>query len=321
MPVVATHNGAFHADEVSAVAILKRAIPNVSVVRSRKPEIIQEADIVVDVGQLYDPEKNLFDHHQESCAERWNNDDKDSIPLSSVGMVYKKYGREFLRSFVEMTDDQLDKLYESFYYNYVREVDAWDNGVSPMNFDKNSKERPKFRMCTNVSSMVAMMNGQDPGDDVMQGLLFSRAVEYCANVMEIIVKVQASRIVTYEADYKAVTEAYESKKHTGLLVFDKPITNLFKAINDFESERKIVGEIKMVVYPSSGEWRVRNISDSGFAGRAYIPKNIRSMVSQNADIIFVHKNLFLASCKTKECAEEVGRVTLTHDNKPEEPSD
>ncbi len=303
MPVVVTHNGAFHADEVSAVAILKRAIPDIGIVRSRKPEIIAEADFVVDVGQIYDPKKNLFDHHQESCKEKWNNDDPNSIPLSSVGMVYKKFGMEFLRSYAgNLTEPQMKKLYDAFYYNYVREVDAWDNGVSP------TEEKPKFRMCTNVSAMIAMMNGEDASDDIMQGLLFSRAVEYATNVMKIIVTVQAGRIKSFDDDYKAVVEAYESKKSDGLLMFDRHVTNLFRAIDQLENERKIVGEIKMVVYPASGEWRVRNVADANFKGRAYIPADIRDRVSRPDDIIFVHKALFLASCKTKETAIEIGKL-------------
>ena len=34
--------------------------------RSRDPKVLDECDVVVDVGGVYDPEKMRFDHHQRS---------------------------------------------------------------------------------------------------------------------------------------------------------------------------------------------------------------------------------------------------------------
>ena len=62
---VATHNGKFHKDDVLSVAIVKLALPDhkINVVRTRDEDIINAADIVLDVGGVCDPEKFRFDHH------------------------------------------------------------------------------------------------------------------------------------------------------------------------------------------------------------------------------------------------------------------
>lgn len=76
--VIATHDGPFHADDVMAVALLRTFVdPDAEVVRTRDPARIDEADIVVDVGAVYEPVRGRFDHHQSTYQG----------PLSSAGMV------------------------------------------------------------------------------------------------------------------------------------------------------------------------------------------------------------------------------------------
>jgi len=75
---VATHNGPFHADDVMAYALIRAFYdPDATLVRTRDPETIEAADIAIDVGGIYDPERGRFDHHQASYTG----------PLSSAGMV------------------------------------------------------------------------------------------------------------------------------------------------------------------------------------------------------------------------------------------
>lgn len=79
MPLtVATHNGGFHADDVLAFALIRAFVDqDAVVVRTRDPDRLDDADIVVDVGGIYDPLRRRFDHHQKSYTG----------PLSSAGMV------------------------------------------------------------------------------------------------------------------------------------------------------------------------------------------------------------------------------------------
>ncbi|MDO8564969.1 MAG: MYG1 family protein, partial [bacterium] len=62
---IVTHEGKFHADDVFAVATLLLALQDEAEVRrTRDEEDVASADIAVDVGGIYDAEKNRFDHHQ-----------------------------------------------------------------------------------------------------------------------------------------------------------------------------------------------------------------------------------------------------------------
>ena len=62
------HGGAFHADDVFAVAILKSIYPDLRVVRTRDPKKLRGADARVDVGNKYNHKTKDYDHHQREMA-------------------------------------------------------------------------------------------------------------------------------------------------------------------------------------------------------------------------------------------------------------
>lgn len=75
-----THDGTFHADEVTACALLLvfDLIDRNKIVRTRDPEKLSYCDFVCDVGGEYYPEKKRYDHHQVEYQGE----------LSSAGMVW-----------------------------------------------------------------------------------------------------------------------------------------------------------------------------------------------------------------------------------------
>ena len=87
--IAATHSGKFHADDVLAWALLLEFYnPDLELVRTRDAQRIKEADIVFDVGGIFDPQQKRFDHHQSSYTG----------PLSSAGMVLEWLFQEALLS-------------------------------------------------------------------------------------------------------------------------------------------------------------------------------------------------------------------------------
>lgn len=76
---VGVHDGTFHADEVSACAllILFNCVDKDKIVRTRAPKKLAECEYVCDVGGIYNPDKKLFDHHQQDYRG----------DLSSAGMI------------------------------------------------------------------------------------------------------------------------------------------------------------------------------------------------------------------------------------------
>jgi uncharacterized UPF0160 family protein len=117
--LIVTHNGKYHPDEVFACATLLLALEQQGrrgkIVRTRDESIIQKADFVCDIGNISDPSKNRFDHHQpEGAGER------NGIPYASFGLVWKEYGAKLCGS--QEVADQID-------LEMVQGIDASDNGI------------------------------------------------------------------------------------------------------------------------------------------------------------------------------------------------
>ena len=88
MTSIGTHDGTFHCDEVLGCWMLKRTerFAKAEITRTRDPKILEKMDVLVDVGNVYDPgmaaisaitrfrgraiaEMSRFDHHQKGFNE------------------------------------------------------------------------------------------------------------------------------------------------------------------------------------------------------------------------------------------------------------
>ena len=82
---IVTHNGTFHLDEITAYAILDYLYPQNQLIRTRDQELINQTNITIDVGGIYDPEKNKYDHHQSTFNDTFC--DKSEKIFCSVVLV------------------------------------------------------------------------------------------------------------------------------------------------------------------------------------------------------------------------------------------
>jgi uncharacterized UPF0160 family protein len=82
-------NHATTIDESLAVYLLRQTteFADSKLIRTRDPAVIAQADIVVDVGGEYIPEKHRYDHHQRGFTETF--DAAHVTKLSSAGLIYK----------------------------------------------------------------------------------------------------------------------------------------------------------------------------------------------------------------------------------------
>lgn len=111
MPLkVATHSGSFHADDVLAFALIRVYVdPDATVERTRDRLRWAEADMLIDVGGEFDPERGRFDHHQASYTGT----------RSSAGMVL---------DWLESESKVSRELAKTLRRQLVEHVDAVDNG-------------------------------------------------------------------------------------------------------------------------------------------------------------------------------------------------
>jgi len=112
-----THSGNFHTDDIFAVVVIMMVFDEpFEIIRTRDNKIVEESDFVVDIGGIYNPDKNRFDHHQEGGA----GEKKNKIPYSSFGLVWKKYGTSICGA-----KEVADIIEKRFCYP----VDMADNGI------------------------------------------------------------------------------------------------------------------------------------------------------------------------------------------------
>ena len=141
--LLGTHDGSFHCDEAMALSFLK-ILPEYrdsEILRSRNPDLLAQCHLVVDVGAVFDAEKNRFDHHQREFTgvlEGYN------TKLSSAGLVYQHFGRQILREVLAIegppTEEFVEICFHKLYKGFVEHIDAIDNGIAV------SSETPRFVM-------------------------------------------------------------------------------------------------------------------------------------------------------------------------------
>ncbi|HEV7371482.1 MYG1 family protein [Arenibaculum sp.] len=123
-----THSGTFHADEVTAYAVLALAEPETvprHFTRSRDPEVVARAEIVFDVGGVFDPSRHRYDHHMRERPLR-----ADGTPYSSAGLIWAAFGRDALRTLVPDAPDGLrERLWAAMDREFILPTDRIDNGI------------------------------------------------------------------------------------------------------------------------------------------------------------------------------------------------
>ncbi len=125
---VVTHSGRFHADDVFAAAILEAALDSVELVRSRDAEVIAAADLVFDVGGIYDAESRRYDHHMRDLPRR-----PDGMPYSSVGLIWRDFGRSALPDLAPgIQDGDIEAVWRAIDDELILVIDQADNGIGPV---------------------------------------------------------------------------------------------------------------------------------------------------------------------------------------------
>ena len=89
---VIVHGGLFHLDDVLLVAIVKKAFPDVTVVRNNKPDLTTAGPdtgiIIADVGGKFDPDHWIFDHHHLKFKVG------DDDATAAVGLLWNTLGNK-----------------------------------------------------------------------------------------------------------------------------------------------------------------------------------------------------------------------------------
>lgn len=291
---VVTHNGDFHADEVFAVATLALFYgrEHLDIVRSRDPETIARADIVVDVGYVYDPATGRFDHHQEGGAGAREN----GTPYSSFGLVWKEYGEKICGSAAAAHAVEEKVVYP---------IDAADNAIEV--FTQTHADMFPYLFHNVVASLRPTWREDQEGTRTFdQG--FFEALSIAEHVLrrEVVLAQDAQEGFSYiEAAYRAAHD---------------PRVILIDGHYPWELVAGKYPEVLFVVKPdkqNGNVWKVKTVRENihSFLNRKDLPaawagktNDAFREVSGVADAIFCHTKRFVAIAGSKEGALSLARI-------------
>jgi uncharacterized UPF0160 family protein len=270
-----THDGTFHADEVTACALLLlfNLIDSDKIIRTRDLEALDACEYVCDVGGLYDPNAKLFDHHQ---AEYQGS-------LSSAGMVLLH---------LKETGIINEHAYTFLNQSLILGVDAHDNG--------RDLQMPGICTYSNVVSNFTPI----PHDvsDEEQLAAFFEALNFAKGHLERL----WNRYQYMESCRQVVADAMADDKEC--LMFDKAIPWL-ETFFELEGARH---PALFVIMPSGKHWKLRGIPpslDERMKVRVPLPKEWAGLldeelkrVSKISGAIFCHKGRFISVWETREDA-------------------
>ncbi|WP_413693153.1 MYG1 family protein [Psychromonas sp. KJ10-2] len=282
---IATHNGNFHADDVFSIAALKSIFPSFKLVRTRDLNVITAADLVIDVGGIYDPETGRFDHHQRGGAGAREN----GIPFSSFGLIWQKYGVQICAGNEEVATSIDNGLVSTIDAIDCGHVEGVAQGISLSQtismFNPTWQEEAHFDQC------------------------FDQAVAFAEQVLARFIA-SASGGISAKA---IVAKAIEDTTDPRVIVLEKYIP--WKRTVHAMSQ-----EALYMVYPSStGQWRIQTVpvEPGSFEDRKSLPASWAGLSDQALqdvtgleDAMFCHNGLFIAGCASFENTMKMADMAL-----------
>lgn len=276
-----THNGDFHADEVFTTAVLMEVFPGIQVTRTRDSEIIEAADIVYDVGGVYDHERRRYDHHQNDDTLRR----RDGLTRSAFGLIWHHYGEAYCGG-----DTRVAEIIDK---RLVRGIDARDNGELEPPVDPTT---PDYGMTGVIEQLNPIPGSKEAFDEQ-----FYKAVSRAADILSRLKHTAQAEVKTVDEVLKAIAQSEDPR----YAVMDKQI-------NPY-GELSLIDGLEFIIFPEDVDntWRIYAVHTPGdpFASKRPFPESWAGLSNDELarvtgvdDALFCHKKRFMAVAKTREGA-------------------
>lgn len=290
---VVTHSGTFHADDVFASTVLRAALGEFDFIRTRDTTIISSADIVFDVGGIYDPARKRYDHHMRDLPRR-----EDGTPYSSVGLIWRDFGRAALARFVPGIEDAaLDAVWQDIDSGIILAIDLADNGIST----------------ASPGHLALLIEAFNPTWDSRQ--TYDEAFEEAGLLARDILE-RASRQAYAEAKAMAsILAAAREAKNPQIIVLDRKLP-WEKAV--FEGGLK---NILFIIYPNEdlSSWYCRTVppEPNSFGQRLALPESWRGLQEEAfsraagiPDGVFCHPSGFICGARSRTSAVRLAEQAI-----------
>ncbi len=270
-----THDGSFHADEVTACALLLLfdLIDWDKITRTRDPQVLSLCEYVCDVGGIYNPPLKLFDHHQADYQGS----------MSSAGMIL-----EHLKQIGKLTTHG----HQFFNQTLIKGVDAHDNGFDP--------QIPGVTTYSHVVSNFTPIKHE--ADEEEQNHSFRHALEFAYGHLRRLWE----RYLYVQSCRQIVLDAMEPRKKVLLFEHAIPWMDCFFELGGVDHPALFV------VMPSGKHWKLRGVPpnlEDKMRVRMPLPEQWGGLLGEElkneagiSGAIFCHKGRFISVWETREDA-------------------
>lgn len=279
--LVATHHGGFHADDVLSWALIRVFLDaDATVVRTRDETVLAGADLVFDVGAIFDPATRRFDHHQSSYTG----------PLSSAGMVLNWLEAE------GRVEPELARKLRSGLVDYIDDVD-------------NGRVRPSATVPCFARMVDAFNQGRGSLEEFDRGFLL--AGQMAQELLE--GHVRGHEALKHNEELVVEAMAASDAAGTNLMELDRSIAwkDLYYAHGGRDHGTEFL------LHPGmDGNWRVIAIPPEreSFDKKHPFPLAWAGLSGEALDAVagvegsvFCHKNRFIAVFQTRQAALDAVR--------------
>ena len=303
-PILVTHSGSFHLDDVFAYVVLRLAFGLTTagrdhiLLRTRDGQKIARGRLVWDVGATYAPEAGRFDHHQRGAPTR-----DDGLPYSAAGLVWRHHGEAALRkllgppgaeAFAGTVAAELDR-------EVVRRIDEIDNGIRPPG--------DTLGLSSMVDDLNPFWDAPEAGSSAAEDAAFLRAAEMVGSFLRRRTEAIRARL----AAEAVVLAAHARSADPRVLELDRKLP--------WEQPAFARGlPVLYAVYPvPNGNWMVdaMPVEPGSFEQRLPLPEawaGLRDAELADAsgvpDAVFVHVRHFVGAARSREGAMAMARKAI-----------
>ena len=284
-----THAGLFHADDVFASVFLERVFGQLRLFRTFDvPKDVKEDVLVFDIGG------GEFDHHQKEG----NGMRRNGIKYASFGLLWRKYGRYYLRTILE--EKYVESVWRMIDGRVVQPIDAADCG-----------QYPKSDMIP-VTTITSIIRGFNPKWDEEE-CYDERFIEAC-DVARVIFDNALRELISNAKAQDFVNEAISKCAGSELLVLER-----FAPWQKYVFLNPVANGMKYIIFPSMRGYNVQVIP-IGFRdnnARKPFPAEWNGLKDEDFRYIsgveaatFCHPDGFIAGAKTLEGAVALANKAL-----------
>ncbi|CAK9169325.1 unnamed protein product [Ilex paraguariensis] len=309
---VGTHNGSFHCDEALGCFMIRltNRFSGAEIIRTRDPQVLETLDAVLDVGGVYDPSRDRYDHHQKGFEEVFGHG--FTTKLSSAGLVYKHFGKEIIAKELQLDEEHPDvlRLFLAVYKSFMEAIDAIDNGINQY----DTEQAPRYVNNTHLSSRVGRLNLDwiDPDQSPeKENEAFQQAMTLAGSEFLNSLRFHTRSWLPARSIVMKSLAARQETDPSGEIMVLTSFCPWKLHLFELEEEMKIDPPTKYVLYQAVA------VSPDRFESRKPLPSQWRGLrddeLSKEAGIpgcVFVHMSGFIGGNQSYEGALAMARAAL-----------